>query len=92
MGWYNQDIAILNWFSQQGKNIDFEYLVFLEYDVYLTRPISDIYSEYTRYDAGFVNYKQATHEWVWYHRPHKARDFLKKWLQKHGLKTTLYAC
>ena len=92
MGWYNQDIAILNWFSQQGKNIDFEYLVFLEYDVYLTRPISDIYSEYTRYDAGFVNYKQVTHEWVWYHRPHKARDFLKKWLQKHGLKTTLYAC
>jgi|YelNatPaOPRAMG01_1025707.scaffolds.fasta_scaffold22319_2 hypothetical protein len=91
MGMFNQDIAILKWFSSHGKNIDFRYLIFLEHDIFLTKPISDIYRKYTCYDAGFVNYRIASPSWVWY-RKFKVREFLKKWLSKQGLKTNIYAC
>ncbi|MCS7139611.1 MAG: hypothetical protein NZ940_02770 [Candidatus Nezhaarchaeota archaeon] len=84
MGWHNLDIVIIKWFSSQGKNIDFEHLIFLEHDVYLTKPVSDIYSKYTDYDAGFTHYGPASLKWKWYHSPHKAREFLINWLRERG--------
>ncbi|MEM2260630.1 MAG: hypothetical protein QXY65_06155 [Candidatus Methanomethylicaceae archaeon] len=92
MGWYNQDLAILNWFSLYGRNIDFKYLIFIEYDMFLTKSICDIYSKYVNYDAGFVGYGRASPMWNWYYYPPKAVEFLKKRLKKQGLKTTLYKC
>ncbi|MEN3065669.1 MAG: hypothetical protein ABC536_07045, partial [Candidatus Methanosuratincola petrocarbonis] len=42
MGYYNQDEVLANWFRTVGKSQDFDYLVYLEYDVFLTKPVNEI--------------------------------------------------
>lgn len=81
MAWFNMDLAILNWFSSEGKNYDFEFLVYFEYDMYQTRTIESLYNKYTHYDAGLVDYSKAGPDWVWTHRPAGARRSIIRWLQ-----------
>jgi len=73
MGYYNQDWAILNWFSSEGRNLDFDFLVFYEYDMFATRTIESLYGKYTHYDAGFVDYGEAPPAWYRYRNPPDAK-------------------
>jgi len=91
MGYFNQDLAILNWFSSEGKNLDFDFLVFFEYDLFATRTIESLYSKYRHYDAGFVNYDEARPSWYWYRKPPGAKESILQWLKKRKLRPLLYA-
>lgn len=90
MGYFNQDLAILNWFSSEGKNLDFDFLVFFEYDMFATRTIESLYGRYTHYDAGFVNYCEARPSWYWYRNPPGAKESILRWLKHRNLKPVLY--
>lgn len=90
IGKINQDLAIINWFRQQGKNLDFDFMVYFEYDMYTTRTIDDLYAPYLGYDAGFVGYRMAEPSWMWYDLPSGANRSVCKWLKKHGAKPIVY--
>ncbi|MCS7120841.1 MAG: hypothetical protein RMJ07_06840 [Nitrososphaerota archaeon] len=90
LGYYNLDLAIRNWFSVEGNNLDFDFLIFFEYDMYATKPIAHLYAKYTTYDAGFVGYGKVDSSWYWYNRPPGARKSIISWLVKRGLKPYLY--
>jgi len=90
MGYFNQDLAILNWFSSEGKNLDFDFLVFFEYDMFATKTIESLYGKYTHYDAGFVNYHEAHPSWYWYRNPPGAKKSIIGWLKQRNLSPILY--
>ncbi|MEM2294206.1 MAG: hypothetical protein QXX94_08135 [Candidatus Bathyarchaeia archaeon] len=90
MGYYNLDLVILNWFSSIGKNIDFDFLIFFEHDMFATKSLESLYNKYVDYDAGFVNYGKPDASWKWYNRPPGARRSLIEWLKKRRLKPVLY--
>lgn len=92
LGYYNQDIAILDWFLNYGQYLDFDYLIFNEYDLYINKTVEEIYNKYTSYDAGFVNYSriESNSGWWFAHAPGYGRESLSKWLNKQGKKIILY--
>jgi len=95
LGYYNQDMAISNWFRAEGRSLDFDYLVYLEYDVYLTRSVSEIYSPYLKYDAAFVNFREidsSVSYWKWIKAPIGVKKGFEKWLRSMGHGTGLYLC
>ncbi|XRH76151.1 MAG: hypothetical protein ACO0C9_03615 [Candidatus Methanosuratincola verstraetei] len=95
LGYYNQDKAIRNWFRAEGRGLDFDYLVYLEYDVYLTRSVSEIYSPYLKYDAAFVNFREidsSVSYWKWIKAPVGVKKGFEKWLRNRGCRTRLYLC
>ena len=90
--WGNLDLSVIAWFAAQGRRLDFEHLVFLEYDVYTTKTISEIYGRYTSLDAAFVGLREASPDWHWYDNPPGARKTIVRWLGKRGLRPVLYRC
>jgi len=90
IGKINQDLAIINWFRQQGRKSDFDFLVYFEYDMLATRPIRELYSPYLGYDAGFVGYRVSEPSWTWYDLPSGAKNSVEKWLQKHRFPSVIY--
>lgn len=89
MGYYNLDLVILNWFSSEGRNLDFDFLIFLEHDLFATRTIESLYNEYMNYDAGFVDYQEADSSWGKYRRIFGNESILR-WLRSRNLKPLLY--
>lgn len=90
LGYFHQDLAILEWFSDQGRKIDFDFLIFYEYDMLTTKRISEIYGKYTSYDASFANYSKSSPAWYWHKRPLGSLKSMRKWLEKHGQDLTIY--
>ncbi|MFX1487232.1 MAG: hypothetical protein ACFFBS_09100, partial [Promethearchaeota archaeon] len=91
LGYFHQDLAILKWFSDQGEKIDFDFLIFYEYDMLTTKPISELYGKYTSYDASFATYHKPSLSWYWYKRPLGSLKSMHEWLRKYGQDLTLYA-
>lgn len=87
-GWWNQDIAILNWYSTVGNALDFDYFIFFEYDMCATKPIDEIYGKYTQYDASFVQLHKVKPES--YNYKYQMEESVLKWLKKHGMAPNLY--
>jgi hypothetical protein len=88
---YNGDHAIMNWFNTLGKLLDFDYLVFYEFDIYTTKPLDAIYGRYAKsYDACFKEYGKATQNWHFFNYPPGCNRETRKWLRKRKLPTTLY--
>lgn len=92
MGYYNLDLGIVNWFSSQGKNLDFDSLIFYEHDVFSSKSLEQLYSKYVEYDACFVHYEKISPEWYWYNYPPGGKASILRWLEKHGQGTELYRC
>lgn len=95
LGCYNQDRAISNWFMFVGRGRVFDYLVYLEYDVYLTKGVSEIYSPYLKYDAAFVNFRKIDSSvscWKWIKAPIGVKKNFEKWLRSRGYAADLYLC
>jgi len=92
MGYFNLDLAIMRWFSSKGKDFDFDFIVFFEYDMFATKTIESLYERYTVYDAAFINYCEAPSSWYWYRNPRGALESVRSWLKDRGLNATLYAC
>ena len=90
IGKINQDLAIINWFKQQGSNFDFDFMVYFEYDMLATRSITELYAPYIGYDAGFVGYRVSEPSWMWYDLPSGAKNSVEKWLQRRRLPPTIY--
>ncbi len=90
IGKINQDLAIINWFREDGQNLRFDYTVYFEYDMYATRTIADLYAPYLGFDAGFVDYRASEPDWMWFDLPSGARDSVTKWLKRHGAAPTIY--
>jgi hypothetical protein len=87
----NLDSSIVDWFSNSGKQFDFDYLIFYESDIFTTKPLNEIYREYTKlYDACFVNYDKATENWRFYNYPLGSRRATIRWLRQRMLPTTLF--
>jgi len=88
---YNGDHAIMDWFNTSGKLLDFDYLIFYEFDIYTTKPLDAIYGMYTKsYDACFKDYGKATQSWHFFNYPPGCNRKTRKWLRKRKLPTTLY--
>jgi len=88
----NLDRSIMDWFSNSGKQFDFDYLIFYESDLFTTKPLDVVYGEYTDlYDACFVNYKKATQNWRFYRYPLGSRRATIRWLRQRKLPTALYS-
>ena len=91
-GKYNQDLAIINWFSTQGEKYDFDFLIYFEYDMFCTKAIENLYEPYSCFDAGFVDYGEASPLFWHYNHPPKARLSVVKWLKHHGSTPILQYC
>lgn len=88
---YNADRAIMNWFNSSGKLLDFDYLIFYEYDIFTTKPLDEIYDVYAKsYDACFNEYSVATKNWYFYNFPPGCNNATRRWLKQRKLPTTLY--
>ena len=92
MGYYNMDLSLLSWYSSEGKNLDFDFLVYYEYDVFTTKPISELYEKYAEFDAGFVKFSEADPNWYWNLTPFGGKHSVHKWLQNKGKTTTIHRC
>jgi len=90
MGYFNQDLALLNWFQSEGRNLDFDFLVFFEYDMLATKTIESLYGKYTHYDAGFVGYRKVHPSWYWYKYPLRGKESILQWLKDRNLRPVLY--
>jgi len=90
IGKINQDLAIISWFKEQGKNLDFDVMVYFEYDMFTTRTIEDLYSPYLDYDAGFVGYRVSEPSWMWYDRPSGSKRSVCRWLKKIKAEPIIY--
>lgn len=91
LGYYNQDKSILNWFHTKGKKYDFDYLIYLEYDVFMTQNVSNIYGKY-QCDAGFVGLKKPSPGWGWIETPFGVKQTLGSWMRSRGYEPILYKC
>ena len=91
VGKMNQDLAIINWFRTRGRNLDFDYIVYFEYDVFTTQSIEKLYSPYLDRDAGFVNFRVAEPDWTWTDLPAGAQKSVQEWLKKRGAQPTIYS-
>ncbi len=91
VGKLNQDLAIINWFKTSGKNLDFEYAVYFEYDMFATQTIEKLYGPYLNFDAGFVNYRIAEPAWTWTDLPPGSKQSVCKWLKNQNAPPTIYA-
>ena len=92
MGYFNLDSVILNWFSSEGKNLEFDFLIFLEHDIFTTKRIKELYCHYEDYDASFVSYYEATPSWYWYNYPPAGQRSVSNWLRDRKLSEHLYSC
>ncbi len=90
---FNGDHALMHWFNTVGKKLDFDYLIFYEPDIYTTKPLDEIYGEYTNsYDACFNEYGVANSSWSFCRCPPGCAQATKRWLKQRKLPTTLYRC
>ncbi len=88
---WNLDYVIMRWFNTLGKQLDFDYLIFYEFDIFTTKPLEEIYGNYAKsYDACFVDYSEATPNWYFYNFPPKCSQVMKRWLKRRRLSTNLY--
>lgn len=90
---FNLDHVIMHWFNTYGKKLDFDYLIFYEFDIYTTKSLECIYNNYIKeYDACFKNYQVMTP--YWYHSvlPPGTSLTIKRLLRQQNLSTTLYQC
>ncbi len=83
-GKYNQDLAIVNWFSINGEKYDFDFLIYFEYDMFCTKTIDELYEPYSSFDAAFVEYGEASPSFFHYNHPPKARLSVIKFLKRQG--------
>ncbi len=91
MVYFNGDSAIMNWFNTVGKALDFDYLIFYEFDMYTTKSLAQIYKPYLKlFDACFKNYEKATPSWYFYHYPPGCSSATRNWLRQRKLKTNLF--
>jgi hypothetical protein len=90
VGKMNQDLAIIEWFRSSGRNCDFDFAVYSEYDMFTTQTIENLYHPYLKYDAGFVNYRIAEPSWTWMELPSGAKQSVCKWLEKQNAKPIIY--
>lgn len=65
LGYYNQDLAILNWFKINGKDLNFSHLIFYEYDIFSNSSLEEIYKPYLKYDAAFRKFGIPEPNWAW---------------------------
>jgi hypothetical protein len=90
---WNLDHVIMRWFTSSGKLLDFDYLIFIEFDIYTTKSLDALYEKYTKsYDACFVDYGIATKSWRFYNFPLGSRRATQNWLKRRMLPTTIYRC
>jgi hypothetical protein len=91
MALWNLDHSILHWFNHEGKNHDFDYMIFYEADIYTTKPLAQIYDKYVqKYDAAFSDLEESNKYWAFYDFPPGSRRSTLKWLKKRSLPTTIY--
>lgn len=67
----------------------------MEYDVFLTRPVNEIYARYTNRDASFVDFREidpSVSYWYWIRAPIGVKKNFEKWLRVRGYETRLYLC
>ena len=86
----NQDLAIINWFRTEGRDCDFDFMVYFEYDMFATQTTEQLYSAYAGFDAGFVGFRKAEPHWQWYDYPHGSKRSVTKWLKAHNAEPTIY--
>jgi hypothetical protein len=92
LGYFNLDLAILRWFSLEGHNLDFDFLIFFEYDIFAVETIEKLYNKFTRYDAAFVSFGYPPSAWVPGNYPRGAKQAIQKWLGNRDMEKTLYRC
>lgn len=90
LGYYNQDKVIINWFRSNGEKYDFDYLIYLEYDIFMTRSVKNIYDKYAKYDAAFVDFEKPGLSWMWTKIPFGVKKTLYSWMRNNGYKPKLY--
>jgi hypothetical protein len=90
LGYFYQDLAILNWFLAEGRTYRFDYLVYFEYDMLSTLPIEKLYEKYAKYDAAFIYFRSLESSWMWPKIPPYASRELLRWIKKHKGKNKLY--
>lgn len=88
---WNVDHMLVEWFNNVGKLHDFDHLIYHEFDIYTTRPLSKVYEQYAKsYDACFIDYEEATPDWHFYNFPLGCRWATKRWLRRRNLPEKLY--
>jgi hypothetical protein len=92
LGYLNQDISILNWYVNRGKCLNFDFLIFNKYDLYIKGLINDVYGKYTKFDAAFNRYEKIHNEsqWSWVRLPFTGKNSVKNWLKRKKLNPTLF--
>jgi hypothetical protein len=92
LGYRNLDLALVDWYKNNGSRYDFSHVVFYEYDTYSNMKIAKLYDKYGKYDASFINYRRVTEKWLYYRRPPGATNILYNWLIENNYKKEIYGC
>lgn len=86
--WKNGDLLIRTWFQRIGKDVDFDMLHVVEWDLLLTRSIQKLFGHIPPDTVGLTS-PQSIHvigrRWNWTTKDHKRQEFerLMHYVQKH---------
>ena len=86
--WKNGDLLIRTWFQKIGKEIDFDMLHVMEWDLLLTRPIEELFRHISANSIGLTAPQPISvigRRWNWTTKDHKRQEFehLMLYVQKH---------
>jgi len=92
MGYRNLDLALLNWYRSH-RDLEFDRLIFYEWDLYSRRSVDEIYGD-VEADAAFVSLQPyETHRhWRFRDRPRGSINRLMDFIEGQGEKPMLYTC
>lgn len=88
--WKNGDLCVRWWFREIGVNLDFDYVMLIEWDLYTLKPLKDIYKNIERhvnYFTRFGDYQYAKSiDWYWINNHYKWEiENLTNALEKNNL-------
>jgi len=96
--WFNPDLAIRMWFKDFGKNLDFDVLHLIEWDLLLLEPLDKLYSNIPEDGialTGLKPMKEIKDMWNWTSKePHATnwRKLLSFVKEKYNYNQEPYAC
>ena len=95
--WKNGDLAIRKWYMDYGKDLDFDMLHILEWDLLMFESLDELYAHIPQNSlgvSGLTRLNKISNKWFWTRDPHQKSEWEtlhQQVQQKYGPIKNLYA-